>query len=119
MDLVVEQTLQENSPCAEVTPQIGARVCHCVEAFIDLTTVATPYPPVFYRCYWNHATPGGYEIIAFEWSATAEYIKWYQGNIIGSGTDVFTIITAAGGTPPPTNQLVPLLKVTNHSPSLF
>ena len=90
-----------------------------VEAFIDLDGVSgPPYPPVFYRCYWRNQLIAEYETIAFEWSATSEYINWYAANVISSGTDVASQILALSGTPPSLN-LVPLLKVTNHSPSLF
>jgi hypothetical protein len=105
--------------CGTVARVTDSTTCDVVEAFIDLTGVAgPPYPPVFYRCYWRNQLIAQYETIAFEWSATSEYINWYAANVIGSGTDVASQIIALSGTPPSLN-LVPLLKVTNHSPSLF
>ena len=115
----IEFALPAGSPCTTVTRNADLTTCDTVEAFIDLTGVGgPPYPPVFYRCYWRNQLPAEYETIAFEWSATSEYINWYEANVIGSGTDVATQISALGGTPP-SSHLVPLLKVTNHSPSLF
>ena len=101
-----------------MTRQAVLTNCNTVEAFIDTMVTTGTFPPVFYRCYWKNQLPAEYETIAFEWSATSEYINWYEANVIGSGTDVATQISALGGTPP-SSLLVPLLKVTNHSPSLF
>jgi hypothetical protein len=115
---VIEFALPAGSHCAPVARATDLTTCDAVEAFIDLTGVSTPYPAVFYRCYWRNQLIAQYETVYFEWSATAEYIKWYQANVIGSGTDVASQIAALSGTPPSPN-LVPLLKVTNHSPSLF
>jgi hypothetical protein len=110
----VEQTLQAGVPCAEISPTNVPTTCQCVEAFIDITNVGTPYPPVFYRCYWGTPFIAHIETLAFEWSATAEYIKWYQGTVMGTNFDVCFLITGTNDF-----QWVPLLKVTNHSPSLF
>jgi hypothetical protein len=112
--------LQANSPCAAVVPLAASRSClECVEAFIDITGFTT-LKPVFYRCYWSTPTSTAYETISFEWSATEEYIKWYEGAVInsGGGFDVYTLITNAG-VPIPAGKYVPLLKVTNHSPSSY
>ena len=95
--------------------------CSPVEAFIDTLEIISPFPPVFYRCYWvNIPITADKEIIEFEWSASSEYIEWYVTNIGNGSNGVSTQITSQGGTPPlPIGILVPLLKVTNHSPSLF
>ena len=95
--------------------------CSPVEAFIDTLGIISPFPPVFYRCYWvNIPITADKEIIEFEWSASSEYIEWYVTNIGNGSNGVSTQITSQGGTPPsPIGILVPLLKVTNHSPSLF
>jgi hypothetical protein len=78
------------------------------------------FPPVFYRCYWSSPNPVGFETVEFEWSATSEYIEWYINKIGNtSANSVYQIIIAGGGTITPVGILVPLLKVTNHSPSLF
>jgi hypothetical protein len=119
----VERTLNQVN-CLAVR---SAPIPHCntVEAFIDTMVVHPPgtiYPPVFYRCYWvNIPINADKEIIQFEWSASSEYIEWYVNNIRNSSTNsVEHLITAQGGIPPtPSGVLVPLLKVTNHSPSPF
>ena len=111
-------------PCGAVSRNADLITCDCVEAFID-TRLLVPgtFLPVFYRCYWNSPTPTTtYETVEFEWSATSEYIEWYVANIAipNLANYVPNLITAAGGTPPTIEGfLVPLLKVTNHSPSLF
>jgi len=95
-------------------------VCHSVEAFIDTGTLIPPYPPVFYRCYFTYIPVTDADIIDFEWSASSEYIEWYVTNISSKPNDMYHLILNQGGTPPiPTGHLVPLLKVTNHSPRLF
>jgi hypothetical protein len=89
--------------------------------------VGTIYPPVFYRCYWvniPNTLPDDREIIQFEWSASSEYIEWYVNNIGNGGPNsVDTLILnnpiGAGNAPTTIGVLVPLLKVTNHSPSPF
>jgi hypothetical protein len=121
----VERTLNQVN-CLAVR---SAPIPHCntVEAFIDTMVVHPPgtiYPPVFYRCYWvniPNTLPDDREIIQFEWSASSEYIEWYVTNIRNGGPNsVDTLINAQGGTvPTPSGVLVPLLKVTNHSPSPF
>jgi hypothetical protein len=121
----VERTLNQVN-CLAVR---SAPIPHCntVEAFIDTMVslpapVGTIYPPVFYRCYWvNIPISVDKEIIQFEWSASSEYIEWYVNNIgNGSANSVDTLINAQGGTVPTiVGVLVPLLKVTNHSPSPF
>jgi hypothetical protein len=94
---------------------VGARQCETVEAFIDIGGIGgPPYPPIFYRCYWQ-STQQQNDILQHEWSATSKFIEWYDTNIIGGGNDVAQIITNLGGTPPGSQKLVPLLKVTNHS----
>jgi hypothetical protein len=110
----VEPTLQAGSPCAEIlSPTNVPRTCECVEAFIDIGGLQS-LPPVFYRCYWGTPFVAHIETLAFEWSATSEYINWYAANVLGTNFDVSFLITG-------TNDFkwVPLLKVTNHSPSLF
>jgi hypothetical protein len=114
----VERTLLGDA-CRQVTPFALDAISNCtpVEAFIDTAFTSPPYPPVFYRCYWYSATPATtYETVAFEWSATSEYIEWYIKTIaipnLPNSVAVLTGQTAIG-------FLVPLLKVTNHSPSLF
>jgi hypothetical protein len=85
----------------------------------------TIYPPVFYRCYWvNIPITPEKEIIQFEWSASSEYIEWYVTNIGNSSSNsVDTLISTnpigPGIVPPIVGVLVPLLKVTNHSPSPY
>jgi hypothetical protein len=98
---------------AVVVPQVASRTCECVEAFIDITNTI-PLPPVFYRCYWSTPTVTAYETLSFEWSATEEYIKWYSGNVMNTNQGVSFLITGSIG-----NNWVPLLKVTNHSPSSY
>jgi hypothetical protein len=76
--------------------------CEPVEAYINVFAPGFPpvgsRRPVFYRCYWKHAHAVDlYDVVAFEWSATTEYIDWWITNH------------------PNTN--IPLLTVTNHSPS--
>ena len=122
----VELTLATPDHC-RAHRDTGNLVCNSVEAFIDTMVllpapVGTIYPPVFYRCYWvNIPITADKEIIQFEWSASSEYIEWYVNNIgNGSANSVDTLISSQGGTAPtPTGVLVPLLKVTNHSPSPF
>jgi hypothetical protein len=109
-----EEALPAAKPCSAVTPQLISEGCKPVEAYID-TMITRGFVPVFYKCYWYSPTPGGLEILEFEWSATAEYIKWYVDTIIGGGNDVYSII---GGTPA-IGYYVPLLKVTNHSPTSY
>jgi hypothetical protein len=84
--------------------------CNPVEAFINIDSIAQPYPPIFYRCYWQISS----DVVQHEWSATTEFIEWYDANIVGNGNDVAAIISNLGGTPPGI-KLIPLLKVTNHS----
>jgi hypothetical protein len=111
----VEQTLISGSPCAEILfPTNVPRTCECVEAFIDIGGLQPPFPPVFYRCYWGTPFVAHIETLAFEWSATSEYIEWYAGNVLGTNFDVCFLITGNNDF-----KWVPLLKVTNHSPSLF
>jgi hypothetical protein len=128
----VELTLATPDHCKN-NRDIGNLVCNSVEAFID-TMVPLPapagtiYPPVFYRCYWvniPNTLPDDREIIQFEWSASSEYIEWYVNNIgNGIANSVDTLISSnpigPGNVPTPiVGVLVPLLKVTNHSPSPF
>jgi hypothetical protein len=118
----VEFALDVSQPCREVAHQITLDPCHCVEAFIDTITQTPPWSPVFYRCYWYSANPASaFETVAFEWSATSEYIEWYVKTIAapGAANSVLSLLTGVGVAPPVIGYLVPLLKVTNHSPSLF
>jgi hypothetical protein len=123
----VELTLATPDHC-RANRDIGNLVCNSVEAFIDTMVAPAPgtiYPPVFYRCYWvniPNTLPDDREIIQFEWSASSEYIEWYVTNIRNGGPNsVDTLINAQGGTVPTpiVGVLVPLLKVTNHSPSPY
>jgi hypothetical protein len=97
--------------------------CDSVEAFIDTGILLSPYPPVFYRCYFTlipTIPTADKDIIDFEWSASSEYIEWYVTNMNNSPGDISSLITTQGGIPPTSvGVLVPLLKVTNHSPRLF
>jgi hypothetical protein len=120
VDGSTEQTLQTGSPCATVTAPLATRTCECVEAFIDTITRSPPWGPVFYRCYWYTPLATNLETVAFEWSATSEYIEWYVKNIASASPAVpNSVDVLIGGAVTPTGFLVPLLKVTNHSPSLF
>jgi hypothetical protein len=91
-----------------------------VEAFIHVTDPdLNNIRPVFYRCYWHSdvAVGGGFEYVQFEWSATAEYIYWYISNLIaGTVAPINPIVDPLGTLG--SDFLVPLLKVTNHSPNL-
>ena len=115
---VVEIALDSTDHCASVSHLHTASFCRPVEAFIDTGTFTTDFPPVFYRCYWYSANVSGlFETVEFEWSATSEYIEWYVANIgIAAPNSVYQLL---GGAVPIVGTLVPLLKVTNHSPSLF
>jgi hypothetical protein len=118
---VLEPTLNVGRTCRGVTSAATLTECDYVEAFIDTIVTTPPYPPIFYRCYWYSATPATtYETVAFEWSATSEYIEWYVKNI-AQPNPPNSVQTLLGGLVPPVidGYLVPLLKVTNHSPSLF
>jgi hypothetical protein len=102
-----------------VTPQLTSiGPCRPVEAFIDTGTLTRPYPPVFYRCYWYSKNVSAFlETVEFEWSATSEYIDWYVANIGNTAVNSVTVLLGSAVTP--NGFFVPLLKVTNHSPSLF
>jgi hypothetical protein len=120
---VIELALQAAMPCStsRITSQTTSIACDYVEAFIDtMTTTLSDIKPVFYRCYWYSPTPStSFETVEFEWSATAEYIIWYINNINGNGNSVNDIITGLPNYTTPVGVYVPLLKVTNHSPSSF
>jgi hypothetical protein len=121
---VVEPTLGFGRSCQAVESVVALTECDSVEGFIETNTTTPPFNPVFYRCYWySPDIAKNYETVAFEWSATSEYIEWYVKTIANPGllNYVPQLIINAGGTPPVTSvgYLVPLLKVTNHSPSLF
>jgi hypothetical protein len=104
--------------CASVSHIQTSSPCRPVEAFIDTGTLRRPLPPVFYRCYWYSANVSGlFETVEFEWSATSEYIDWYVANIGNAAPNSVTQLL--GGAVTPNGVFVPLLKVTNHSPSLF
>jgi hypothetical protein len=92
-------------PCSSPLFSSGTSHSQCepVEAYA-VVTAGPPYFPVFYRCYWYAIVKEtifgaeNYLVTSFEWSASAEYIDWWISN--GNGNNV------------------PLLCVTNHSPSL-
>jgi hypothetical protein len=95
-----ELALDYGQYCELVSAPVKNPVCSPVQAFIDTTGINPPnvYPPIFYRCYWKRAAAFGNEVISFEWSATTEWITHYATTL---------------GIP----QKVPLLCVTNHTPS--
>jgi hypothetical protein len=102
---------------------IAANKCDPVQAFIGVTDnqyINNEIRPVFYRCYWHNDVDvvGLVEYVQFEWSATAEYIYWYISNLTPNGTitPINPIVDPLSIIPFP--YLVPLLKVTNHSPNL-
>ena len=106
------------------TSPLYPATCDPVQAFINVRPYlgrggGLPFPPIFLRVYWAAAVPSGFDSVAFEWSATGEYIDWYINNIRGTGADISLTVTNSGGTFNPGEILVPLLKVTNHSPSSF
>jgi hypothetical protein len=128
-DKMTERTLaQENCRCFipndihnNPTTVYTAIPCDPVEAFIEVFDVNN-IRPVFYRCYWHSdvAVGGGFEYVQFEWSATSEYIRWYISNLTTFGGNITPInntvdphVALGAGA-----ILVPLLKVTNHSPNL-
>jgi hypothetical protein len=125
----VEEALNGTAPCMPVTRIPTSVACDTVEAFIQIQSPASFYPPVFYRCYWrSDVTAPLIDILQFEWSATTEYITWYMnqyyplGNpATGSAYDI--LISSPYNIPSSTFTsggvcLVPILKVTNHSPQL-
>jgi hypothetical protein len=123
---IVEETLPVGLVCRPVVPLHTGITCGFVEAFIDTMGVAPGNsPPVFYRCYWYTTNPPNTiaEVVEFEWSATSEYIKWYINTIGNTAPNsAYALIVASGAVLPPgfpVGIIVPLLKVTNHSPSLF
>jgi hypothetical protein len=126
----IEPTLSgANITCHHFSPVLsGINACQPVEAFIDVGTVPS-YQPIFYRCYWTAPTNSGVrEVLQHEWSASSEFIQWYVNNYYSSGTppypgSVYDILFILGLLPSlpsgATDFLVPLLKVTNHSPQSF
>ena len=116
---VLELTLNGGRTCRSISPAVTLTECDYVEAFIDTFVTSPPYPPIFYRCYWYSPASTANEIVAFEWSATSEYIEWYVKNI-ALPNPANSVQNLLGGLAPGiVGYLVPLLKVTNHSPSLF
>jgi hypothetical protein len=120
---IVEPTLDNLATlnnCAPVLqlPAFEFPGCEPVQAFIDTGNITTDFPPVFYRCYWKNQGAVDTDIIAFEWSASAEYIKWYVGTFPSPTTGSVGLLLAPLGYTA-VGVFVPLLKVTNHSPNLY
>ena len=109
-----------NLTCSSFTTALSnINACQPVEAFIDVGGSGAPYPPIFYRCYWRMPVGAVRQTLQHEWSVTGEFIEWYVNNYYPGGNPQTGSVTDILGGAPPSGAsvfLVPLLKVTNHSP---